>query len=73
VVGWLPIVPEDSGGDGKLSHTNLKHIVWHESFFKLLESIILYAKTGFTHKCHDRITHWLFPLILLLSADYEEQ
>ncbi|KAG1844860.1 hypothetical protein F4604DRAFT_1884369 [Suillus subluteus] len=58
VVGWLPIVPEDSGEDGKLSYTNLKRIVWHESFFKLLESIILYAKTGFAHECYDRITRW---------------
>ncbi|KIK46619.1 hypothetical protein CY34DRAFT_21850 [Suillus luteus UH-Slu-Lm8-n1] len=66
-------VPEDSGEDGKLSYTNLKHIVWHESFFKLLKSIILYAKTGFAHECYDRITHWLYPLILLLSADYKEQ
>ncbi|KAG2096721.1 uncharacterized protein F5147DRAFT_747547 [Suillus discolor] len=44
-------VPEDSGEDGKLSYTNLKCVVWHESFFKLLESIILYAKMGFMHEC----------------------
>ncbi|KAG1888189.1 hypothetical protein F4604DRAFT_1877352 [Suillus subluteus] len=71
--GWLPIVPEDSGEDGKLTYTNLKRVIWHESFFKLLESIIIYVKTGFAHECHDHITRWLYPLILLLSADYEEQ
>ncbi|KAG1810623.1 uncharacterized protein BJ212DRAFT_1212448, partial [Suillus subaureus] len=49
VVSWLPIIgaPTDSNGDGKLSYTNLKHAIWHKVFKKLLESIILYSKTGF--------------------------
>ncbi|KAG2350216.1 hypothetical protein BDR05DRAFT_942722 [Suillus weaverae] len=42
------------------------------AFKKLLESIILYSKTGFVHECFDAIMRWLYPLILLLSADYEE-
>ncbi|KAG1847898.1 hypothetical protein F4604DRAFT_1883959 [Suillus subluteus] len=37
VVGWLPIVPEDPAEEGKLGYTTLKHVVWHKSFFKLLE------------------------------------
>ncbi|KAG1897930.1 uncharacterized protein F5891DRAFT_1129641 [Suillus fuscotomentosus] len=73
MVGWLPIVPEDSEEDGKLSHVNLKCVVWHEGFFKLLETIILYAKTGYVHLCYDGIVRWLYAFILLLSADYEEQ
>ncbi|KAG1775238.1 hypothetical protein EV702DRAFT_1180452 [Suillus placidus] len=73
VVGWLPIVPTDSNEDGKLSYTNLKYVVWHEAFKKLLESIILYSKTDFAHRCFDAIMRWLYPLILLLSADYEAQ
>ncbi|KAJ8580971.1 hypothetical protein M405DRAFT_887350 [Rhizopogon salebrosus TDB-379] len=73
LVGWLPIVPEDSDEDGKLSYTNLKRVVWHESFLILLETIILISKTGFAHECYDGILRWLFPLILILSADYEEQ
>ncbi|KAG1761648.1 hypothetical protein EDD22DRAFT_847614 [Suillus occidentalis] len=72
VVGWLSIVSKNSGEDKKLSYMNLKYIIWHESFFKLLKSIILYVKTGFIHECYDCITHWLYPLVLLLSADYEE-
>ncbi|KAG2039469.1 hypothetical protein BDR03DRAFT_980945 [Suillus americanus] len=47
VVGWLPIVPTDSNKDGKLSYTNLKCVVWHKVFKKLLESIILYSKTDY--------------------------
>ncbi|KAG2036685.1 hypothetical protein BDR03DRAFT_982794 [Suillus americanus] len=46
MVGWLPIVPKDSEQDGKLMYVNLKQIVWHEGFLKLLETIILYAQTG---------------------------
>ncbi|KAG1851348.1 hypothetical protein DFJ58DRAFT_729007 [Suillus subalutaceus] len=73
VVGWLPIVPTDSNNDGKLSYTNLKRVIWHKAFIKLLESIILCSKTGFAHKCFNTTMWWLYPLILLLSADYEEQ
>ncbi|KAG1734249.1 uncharacterized protein EDB91DRAFT_1238449 [Suillus paluster] len=64
VVGWLPIVPEDAGKEGKLGYTMLKHVVWHESFFKLLELAAQYSKTGYTHKCHDDILQWcMMPLI----------
>jgi hypothetical protein len=88
VVGWLPIVSgllyavhlltfgqveEDSGETGKTGFVNHKQIVWHESFFLLLETIILYSKTGFHHTCADTIHRWLFPILLILSADYEEQ
>jgi len=88
VVGWLPIVSEisctvyhltsgqveeDSSETGKTTFVNHKQIVWHQSFFLLLETIILYSKTGFHHTCADEICHWLFPILLILSADYEEQ
>ena len=88
VVGWLPIVSkipctayhlisgqveEDSGETGKTAFVNHKQIVWHQSFFLLLETIILYSKTGFHHTCADEIHRWLFPILLILSADYEEQ
>ncbi|KAG1883635.1 hypothetical protein F4604DRAFT_1920145 [Suillus subluteus] len=73
MVGWLPIVPEDSDEDGKLSYTNLKCVIWHESFSILLVTIILLSATAFAHECYDRTQCWLFPLILILSADYEEQ
>jgi hypothetical protein len=88
VVGWLPIVSElplhhslpdigqveeDSGETGKTGFVNHKQTVWHESFFLLLENIILYSETGFHHKCADDILRWLFPIVLILSADYEEQ
>lgn len=52
---------------------NLKCVVWHSSFLKILKSIATLSKTGFAHKCFDGIIRWLYPLILILSGDYEEQ
>ena len=50
-----------------------KQIVWHESFWKVIESIAKYARTGYPHTCGDNIARILLPLIFLLSSDYEEQ
>ncbi|KAF8834126.1 hypothetical protein BDN67DRAFT_992728 [Paxillus ammoniavirescens] len=59
LVGWLSIGAEDTDKSGKLSFTNLKNVIWHESFLKLLDSIILLSKTGFSHSCFDEInTFW---------------
>ncbi|KAG0708024.1 hypothetical protein DFH29DRAFT_979603 [Suillus ampliporus] len=55
IVGWLPIVPEDAGEEGKLGYTTLKRVVWHESFSKLLELAAQYSKTGYSYKCHNNI------------------
>ncbi|KAF8971925.1 hypothetical protein BDZ97DRAFT_1901552 [Flammula alnicola] len=73
LVGWLPIVKEDAGETGKRSFVNLKRIVWHDGFKEILKSIVEYAKTGIWQNCADGIRRWLFPIILILSADYEEQ
>ncbi|KAG1830270.1 hypothetical protein DFJ58DRAFT_737038 [Suillus subalutaceus] len=64
VVGWLPIlqVSEDADEEGKPGFVNLKRVVWHEAFLKLLELVAIL-----------KIARWLFPIILILSADYEEQ
>ncbi|KAI5989534.1 hypothetical protein EDD15DRAFT_2171237 [Pisolithus albus] len=74
VVGWLPIVPEDAQEEGRLGYTNLKRVVWHESFVKLLDDVVQYSHTGYSHtSIYDKVTRWLFPVVLMLSADYEEQ
>ncbi|KAG1882178.1 hypothetical protein F4604DRAFT_1879586 [Suillus subluteus] len=73
VVGWLPIIPKDADEGGKPGFVNLKHVIWHESFLKLLELVVQYLKTGYSHQCFDKIIRWLFPILLILSADYEEQ
>ncbi|KAG2159185.1 uncharacterized protein EDB93DRAFT_1237894 [Suillus bovinus] len=58
LVGWLPIVPDDSEEDGKLSYVNLKCVVWHKAFFKLLKTIIIYAETGYAYTCYDGVMRW---------------
>ncbi|KAG2117676.1 hypothetical protein BD769DRAFT_1629737 [Suillus cothurnatus] len=73
VIGLLCIVSEDASEEGKKSFTNLKCVVWHESFVKFLELVVQYSKTGYSYKCFDQVLHWLFPILLILSADYEEQ
>ncbi|KAI6016496.1 hypothetical protein EDC04DRAFT_2608485 [Pisolithus marmoratus] len=66
-------VPEDSANDKKLSYTNLKRVVWHQAFLKLLNSITCLSKVGFAYKTYDDLMRTLYPIILILSADYEEQ
>jgi hypothetical protein len=52
---------------------NHKRVVWHEAFYKLLESIEEISKTGIWIDCADEIRRNIFPLVLILSADFEEQ
>ncbi|KAG2352431.1 hypothetical protein BDR07DRAFT_1455035 [Suillus spraguei] len=63
VVGWLPIM--NAGEEGKLGYTTLKHVVWHESFLKLLEHAAQYSKTGYLCKCHNDIL-----CMMLLICDH---
>ncbi|KAF9024771.1 hypothetical protein BDP27DRAFT_1248625 [Rhodocollybia butyracea] len=73
LVGWLPVVKEDSRETGKKQWADFKSIVWHESFLKILESVTLISSTGQTLICADGIQRDLYPYILILSSDYEEQ
>jgi hypothetical protein len=66
-------IKESEKDRNKPGFVNFKNAVWHESFYKLLESLITYSKTGFWFKCSDDVVCLLFPIVLILSADYEEQ
>ena len=57
----------------KSDWANFKRVVWHEEFYKLLESIEEYSKTGCWVRCGDGVERRIYPLILILAADYEEQ
>ncbi|KAI6028153.1 hypothetical protein EDC04DRAFT_2869153 [Pisolithus marmoratus] len=44
------------------------------SLVKLLEDISQYSQTWYLHTSpYDKVSHWLFLVVLILSADYEEQ
>ncbi|KAF6744588.1 hypothetical protein DFP72DRAFT_1078429 [Ephemerocybe angulata] len=73
LVGWLPIVPELAEESGKRGFVDFKRVVWHSGFQELLATIKMYSKTGFPVRCGDGIERLIFPIILILSADYEEQ
>ena len=66
-------VPEDEAEKGKKGYIDLKREVWHQCFIKLLETIAQKSVTGHCEKCGDNINQQLFPVVLILSADYEEQ
>jgi hypothetical protein len=66
-------VSEDPGESGKKGYVNFKRIVWHRAFYEILDSIRLLGKVGYRLLCGDLIARWLFPLLLILSSDYEEQ
>ncbi|KAG2116408.1 uncharacterized protein F5147DRAFT_758075 [Suillus discolor] len=72
IVGWLPIVAEDQKHTRKKSFVDFKNAVWHKSFYQLLKSIELHSKNGYWFECGDQTQHRLWPLILILSRDYEE-
>jgi hypothetical protein len=52
---------------------DFKKVVWHEAFYKILESIEVYSKIGCWVECGDGVRRLIYPLILILAADYEEQ
>ena len=57
----------------KSDWANFKRVVWHKAFYKLLESIEEYSKTGCWVRCSDGVERRIYPLILILAADYKEQ
>ncbi|KAG1738384.1 uncharacterized protein EDB91DRAFT_1237752 [Suillus paluster] len=73
IVGWLPVVKEDKQYSGKPAWANFKAIVWHKSFKRILSSLATKSNMGQWFECLDRVQRWFFPLILILSSDFEEQ
>ncbi|KAJ6459099.1 hypothetical protein C8R45DRAFT_942523 [Mycena sanguinolenta] len=45
VIGELPIVTNDAAETKQKGYVKFKNVVWHESLFKLLESITVHSKT----------------------------
>ena len=66
-------IEEDPGEAKKAGWVDFKHVVWHSSFYEVLGTIHILSKIGFHIKCADNVVHHVFPVILILSADYEEQ
>ncbi|KAJ6554445.1 hypothetical protein B0H19DRAFT_1294201 [Mycena capillaripes] len=72
VVGHQPIVKDDPKENGKTAFSNFKNVVWHTALYKLLESLVHPSNVGSWTECGDGQLRWLWPVILILAADYEE-
>jgi len=66
-------VEEDAAESKKPGYVNFKCVIWHKSWYELLASIRRLSKIGCHIKCADGVVRHIFPVILILSADYEEQ
>ena len=64
---------EDPGETRKKGFVNLKRVVWHRAFHEILETIKRWGKIGYQAPCGNDIARWLFPLLLILSSNFEEQ
>ncbi|EMD40065.1 hypothetical protein CERSUDRAFT_46326 [Gelatoporia subvermispora B] len=75
VVGWLPIVGiiESETLGESAEEADFKRIVWHHSSWKCLESLVGPAQFGEWMIARDGVKRWVFPTIIIVSADYEEQ
>ncbi|KAF7798759.1 hypothetical protein EIP86_009984, partial [Pleurotus ostreatoroseus] len=73
VLGWLPVIVDDEMDKGKKKYVNMKQQVWHTSMRKILERVISLGKTGIMWRCGDGVERWIFPVVLLLTGDFEEQ
>lgn len=66
-------IEEDAAESKKPGYVNFKRVVWHKSWYELLDTIRNLSKIGYSIKCADGVIRRIFPAIIILSADYEEQ
>jgi hypothetical protein len=66
-------VSEDPLETKKPAYVDFKRAVWHESMRVILEPLELHSKTGCWVMCGDGVKRLIYPVILMLSADFEEQ
>ncbi|KAG1759607.1 hypothetical protein EDD22DRAFT_849145 [Suillus occidentalis] len=72
-LGGGQVVKEDKKHSKKPAFVNFKNAVWHTSFLTLLACLAPLSKLGSPVRCWDDVVHTFYPIILILSADYEEQ
>ncbi|KDR67396.1 hypothetical protein GALMADRAFT_232065 [Galerina marginata CBS 339.88] len=73
LVGWLPIPEELASETGKQGFVNHKREIWHEAVSQIFSSIKALAEFGAPIRCADGVERIIYPHVLILSADYEEQ
>lgn len=64
-------VPEDSDKSGKTPFVDFKRVVWHASVHTILAP--LFKLAGMPYVDIYGVLCLLFPIILIIAADFEEQ
>ncbi|KAF4583960.1 hypothetical protein EYR40_002458 [Pleurotus pulmonarius] len=72
VVGWLPVIKEDSEDSGKRKFIIHKSMVWHQGIGKILNSVQSASYHGYWVTCADSVKRRFFPIDVFHSHDYEE-
>ncbi|KAF9496267.1 hypothetical protein BDN71DRAFT_1389892 [Pleurotus eryngii] len=72
VVGWLPVIKEDSEDSGKRKFIIHKSMVWHQGLGKILNSVQGASYHGYWVTCGDLVKRRFFPIDAFHSHDYEE-
>ncbi|KAF9044107.1 hypothetical protein BJ165DRAFT_1594751 [Panaeolus papilionaceus] len=73
LIGWLPIISELSSESGKQAFVNHKREVWHQAVSEIFDSLNDWMQLGTSIQCGDGVVRQIFPRLLMISADYEEQ
>ncbi|KAF9500138.1 hypothetical protein BDN71DRAFT_1577754 [Pleurotus eryngii] len=72
VVGWLPVIKEDSEDSGKRKFIIHKSMVWHQGIGKILNSVQGASYHGYWVTCADSVKRRFFPIDTFHSHDYGE-
>lgn len=64
---------EDAAESGKKGYVDFKRVIWHTSVEEILRSVHQISKIGYTILCDDDVERLIYVIILILSADFEEQ
>ena len=64
---------EEAGHKGKRSFKEHKWRVWHKALREMLKSLEQYSRDGYSFVGADGVKRVVYPCVLILSADYEEQ
>lgn len=64
---------EDAAESRKKGYVDFKRVIWHTSVEEILRSAHQISKIGYTIFCDDDVERLIYIIILILSADFEEQ
>lgn len=64
---------EEASEKGKTGWADFKRRVWHDAMKEIIAPLVELSKTGLLIRCGDGVERRVFPVLNILSGDYEEQ